>query len=178
MSKPIMLISAPVATRSGYGNHSRDLIESLIEMDKWDIKIASLRWGDCSMDALDDNNPVHKKIKNCFIGPNNQINQQPDINIDIRVPNEFQQVGKFNIGITAGMETTLVSPEWIEGCNRMDLIIVPSEHSKKTFLESTLLFHIFMKSSSVKLYISNPFGKKITLLINSGLKELTMFDIV
>ena len=65
MSKPIMLISAPVATRSGYGNHSRDLIESLIEMDKWDIKIASLRWGDCSMDALDDNNPVHKKIKNC-----------------------------------------------------------------------------------------------------------------
>ena len=57
MSKPIMLISAPVATRSGYGNHSRDLIESLIEMDKWDIKIASLRWGDCSMDALDDNNP-------------------------------------------------------------------------------------------------------------------------
>ena len=136
MSKPVMLIAAPVATRSGYGNHSRDLIESLIEMDKWDIKIASLRWGDCSMDALDDNNPVHKKIKNCFIGPNNQINQQPDINIDIRVPNEFQQVGKFNIGITAGMETTLVSPEWIEGCNRMDLIIVPSEHSKKTFLES------------------------------------------
>ena len=136
MSKPIMLIAAPVATRSGYGNHSRDLIESLIGMDKWDIKIASLRWGDCSMDALDENNPVHQKIMKCFLGPNNQLNQQPDINIDIRVPNEFQKVGKYNIGITAGMETTLVSPEWIEGCNRMDLVIVPSEHSKKTFLDS------------------------------------------
>ena len=137
MKKPIMLIAAPVATRSGYGNHSRDLIESLIEMDKWDIKIASLRWGDCSMDALDDDNPVHQKIKQCFIGPNNQLNQQPDVNVDIRVPNEFQKIGKFNIGITAGMETTLVSPEWIEGCNRMDLVIVPSEHSKKTFLNSS-----------------------------------------
>ena len=136
MKKPIMLIAAPVATRGGYGNHSRDLIESLIEMDKWDIKIASLRWGDCSMDALDENNPVHQKIMKCFLGPNNQLNQQPDVNIDIRVPNEFQKIGKFNIGITAGMETTLVSPEWIEGCNRMDLVIVPSEHSKKTFLNS------------------------------------------
>ena len=136
MSKPIMLIQAPVATRSGYGNHSRDLIESLIEMDKWDIKIASLRWGDCSMDALDDENPIHQKIKSCFITPNNPLSVQPDVNVEIRVPNEFQKIGKYNIGITAGMETTLVSPEWIEGCNRMDLIIVPSEHSKRTFLNS------------------------------------------
>ena len=136
MSKPIMLIAAPVATRSGYGNHARDLIESLLDMDKFDIKIASLRWGDCPMDALDDDNPVHQRIKKCFLGPNNQLNQQPDINVEIRVPNEFQKVGKYNIGITAGMETTLISPEWIEGCNRMDLIIVPSEHSKKTFIQS------------------------------------------
>ena len=136
MSKPIMLIQAPVATRSGYGNHSRDLVESLIEMDKWDIKIASLRWGDCSMNALDDNNPIHQKIKSCFLSPSNQLTTQPDVNVEIRVPNEFQRVGKYNIGITAGMETTLISPEWIEGCNRMDLIIVPSEHSKKTFIQS------------------------------------------
>ena len=136
MSKPIMLIQAPVATRSGYGNHSRDLIESLIQMDKFDIKIMSLRWGDCSMNALDKNKPVHKQILDRIISPTNQLNQQPDINVEIRVPNEFQKVGKYNIGITAGMETTLISPEWIEGCNRMDLIIVPSEHSKRTFLQS------------------------------------------
>ncbi len=136
MSKPIMLIQAPVATRSGYGNHSRDLIESLIDMDKFDIKIMSLRWGDCSMNALDENNPVHQEILKRIISPQNPLNTQPDINVEIRVPNEFQRVGKFNIGITAGMETTLVSPEWVEGCNRMDLIIVPSEHSKRTFLNS------------------------------------------
>tara|TARA_Y100001963_G_scaffold131669_1_gene189325 strand:+ start:635 stop:2008 length:1374 start_codon:yes stop_codon:yes gene_type:complete len=136
MSKPVMLIQAPLATRSGYGNHSRDLIESLIDMDKFDIKISSLRWGDCPMDALDENNSIHKKMIDRLLSPNNQLTQQPDINVEIRVPNEFQKVGKYNIGITAGMETTLISPEWIEGCNRMDLIIVPSEHSKRTFVQS------------------------------------------
>ena len=131
-----MLVQAPVATRSGYGNHSRDLIESLIDMDKFDIKIMSLRWGDCAMNALDESNPIHKKILDRIISPTNPMNQQPDVNVEIRVPNEFQRVCKYNIGITAGMETTLISPEWIEGCNRMDLIIVPSEHSKRTFLNS------------------------------------------
>jgi hypothetical protein len=66
-----------------------------------------------------------------------QINQQPDIYIDIRIPNEFQQIGKINIGITAGVETSAVSQAWIDGCNKMDLIIVPSEHSKYGFINST-----------------------------------------
>ena len=133
MSKPVMLIQAPLATRSGYGSHSRDLIQSLIEMDKFDIRIASLRWGDCPMDALNEQNPEHKKMIDRLLGPHNQLNQQPDVNLEVRVPNEFQKVGKYNIGITAGMETTAISSEWVEGCNRMDLIIVPSEHSKTVF---------------------------------------------
>ena len=44
--------------------------------------------------------------------------------------------GKFNIGITAGIETTAVSNAWIEGCNKMDLVIVPSEHAKIGFAQS------------------------------------------
>ena len=61
------------------------------------------------------------------------MDRQPDIYVDIRIPNEFQTWGKVNIGITAGIETTAVSNAWIEGCNRMDLIIVPSAHSKEGF---------------------------------------------
>ena len=105
-------------------------------MDKFDIKIVGLRWGDCPMNALDLENPQDKAIDDLIIrGPVN-LPRQPEINIEIRVPNEFQTLGKYNIGITAGMETTLVSPEWIEGCNRMDLIIVPSQHSKNVFQNS------------------------------------------
>ena len=49
------------------------------------------------------------------------MNVQPDIWCQITVPNEFQKVGKYNIGLTAGIETTACAPQWIEGCNRMDL---------------------------------------------------------
>ena len=60
--KPLMLITGPVATRSGYGSHSRDLVRSLISMDKFDIQVNSLRWGNCPMNALDDKNPNDKVI--------------------------------------------------------------------------------------------------------------------
>ena len=132
--KPLMLIQAPVATRSGYGSHSRDIVRSLIEMDKFDIKIVSLRWGNCPMNALNSDDIIDKGILDRIL--HQPLNRQPDINVDIRVPNEFQRAGKYNIGITAGMETTLISKEWIDGINRADLVIVPSKHSKTVFLNT------------------------------------------
>ena len=131
--KKLMLICAPVSSRSGYGDHARDLVTSFIQHDKYNIEIADVRWGDCPRNALDKNNDLHKEILNRIISPNHQLQTQPDVYVDIRIPNEFQTVGKFNIGITAGIETTLVSAKWLEGCNKMDLIIVPSQHSKDGF---------------------------------------------
>ena len=58
---------------------------------------------------------------------------KPDIWCQITVPNEFQPVGTYNIGLTAGIETTACAPQWIEGCNRMNLVLTSSEHSKKVF---------------------------------------------
>jgi glycosyltransferase involved in cell wall biosynthesis len=52
------------------------------------------------------------------------------------IPNEFQPVGKYNIGITAGVETDICSPEWIDGCNKMNLVIVPSKHAKNVFMNT------------------------------------------
>ena len=37
--------------------------------------------------------------------------------------------GHYNIGMTAGIETTLCKPEWIEGCNRMNIVVGSSEHT-------------------------------------------------
>ena len=125
-----MLICAPVSSRSGYGDHSRDLVWSFIEHGKYDIKILDVRWGECPRNALDKNNSKDKQILDLML-PSFKLNNQPDIYVDIRIPNEFEQYGKFNIGITAGVETDIISPEWIEGCNKMDLVIVPSEHSKQ-----------------------------------------------
>tara|TARA_A100001201_G_scaffold69868_1_gene64383 strand:+ start:1870 stop:3144 length:1275 start_codon:yes stop_codon:yes gene_type:complete len=129
--KPLLVMSAPVATRSGYGDHSRDLLRSLIAMDKYDIKVLSQRWGSCPMNALGEED---KDIASLLHFGN--LPKQPDIWIQVTVPNEFQPVGKYNIGITAGIETTHVSHPWVEGMNRMNLVIVTSEHSKQSFVNS------------------------------------------
>jgi len=133
MSKPLLILSAPVATRSGYGEHARDIFASLLKMDKFDIKIISQPWGNCSRNALDPNIPIHQEMIKRILPNNNQIPRQPEVWVQITVPNEFQPVGKYNIGITAGIETTACAPEWIEGMNRMNMVIVPSKFSKDVF---------------------------------------------
>ena len=130
--KPLMLITGPVATRSGYGSHSRDLVRSLIAMDKFDIHINSLRWGNCPMNALDDKNPNDKIILDRIV-QNNNLPRQPEVHIQISVPNEFTPIAKYNIGITAGIENTAPKPEWIQGMNQMDMNIVPSNFVKGVF---------------------------------------------
>ena len=132
--KKLMLICAPVTSRSGYGDHARDLVRSFMNHNKYDIKIMDVRWGETPRNALNKNNTEDKEMLDLIIHEN--INKQPDVYVDIRIPNEFQLNGKINIGITAGIETTAVSQKWIEGCNRMDLVIVPSEHSKSGFVDS------------------------------------------
>ena len=133
--KKLMLICAPVTSRSGYGAHARDLTHSFIKHNKYDVKIMDVPWGDCPRNALDENNEEDKKLIDCML-KEPRLDSQPDIYVDIRIPNEFQTYGKFNIGITAGIETTAVSNAWLEGCNKMDLTIVPSEHSKEGFVRA------------------------------------------
>ena len=129
--RPFIVVQGPIATRSGYGNHTRDLVTSLIKADKYDIQIVSLPWGACPMDALKNDNLEHQEIVKRIARQN--INRQPDVFIQISVPNEFQKIGKYNIGITAGIETDAVSHEFIQGANNMDLILATSEHSKAGF---------------------------------------------
>ncbi len=131
MSKPLVLVTAPVATRSGYGSHSRDICRSLISMDKYNVKIFPVRWGTTPQNALNDADPNDKVIIDRLMVDVN-LERQPDVHIHIVIPNEFQPVAKYNIGITAGIETTACPPEWIEGMNRMDLNIVPSNFTRET----------------------------------------------
>ena len=136
MNKPVCLITAPVATRSGYGAHARDIARSLIELDKFDVKIWNVRWGNTPMNALNDQEPRDKMIIDRLL-QNPQLPTQPDIHVHIVIPNEFSPIGKFNIGITAGLECTVCPPQWIEGMNRMDMNIVPSTFVKDVFKSTT-----------------------------------------
>ena len=131
MSKPTLVVSCPVDTYSGYGARARDFVQSIIDTDKYDVKILSQRWGGTRFGYLKDHKNESLASR---IVPN--LTQQPDIWIQITVPNEFQKVGKYNIGVTAGIETTLCDPSWIQGCNNMDLVLVSAQHAKKVFEES------------------------------------------
>ena len=129
--KPLCVVSCPIDTFSGYGARSRDFVKALIQSkgEEWDIKIMPQRWGDCPWNFLSQDDPLRQR----FIGG---LQQKPNIWIQITVPNEFQAVGQFNIGISAGIETTVFPGEFIVGMNRMNLNLVSSNHSKQVALNT------------------------------------------
>jgi glycosyltransferase involved in cell wall biosynthesis len=136
MNKPLCVVSSPVDTFSGYGARSRDFIKSLIKVkgDEWDIKLLSQRWGQTPFGFLNEDIEDEADLKSRIIP---QLIAQPDVWFQITVPNEFQSVGKhLNVGVTAGIETTICDPSWIEGCNRMTLNLVSSQHAKSVFENS------------------------------------------
>jgi hypothetical protein len=133
--KPVCVIQGPVASRSGYGDHCFAIVSDIIKWDKFDVKIVPMRWGVCPNTMLDDETrPMVKEIKSKILTTN--LTSQPELFIQVSIPNEFQPRGKYNIGITAGIESTAPRAEWIEGLNRMNLNIVPSVFSKEVFIKT------------------------------------------
>ena len=127
--KKTCVVSCPIDTYSGYGARSRDFVKGLIKAkgDVWDIKILSQRWGSLPFGYLQDHQELDLASRTIA-----QLTSRPDIWMQITIPNEFQKVGEhYNIGITAGTESDVASEAWVEGVNRMDKVIVSSEHSKK-----------------------------------------------
>lgn len=139
MNKPLCVVSAPPDTYSGYGARSRDFIKALIDKkgSEWDIKLMSQRWGQLPFGYIKDQQEEWGWMEDYFL-PNNQLTQQPDYWFQITVPNEFQPIGKWNCGITAGIETTACHQSWLEGCNRMNLVLVSSNHAKKVFQDTRI----------------------------------------
>mgnify|MGYP005987877349 FL=1 len=123
-----VVISSPVATQSGYGHHAREIIKQFIDKkDKeWEINLLSMPWGNTPFTY-----PISSDWKRRFVGL--PLQTKPDIWVQITVPNEFQAIGEYNIGVTAGTEGTICNSDWIDRINQMQLIIVPSEFTKKTF---------------------------------------------
>lgn len=131
MDKISVVVSCPYDTYSGYGARSRDFVKALLALGKYEVKVLSQRWGNTRFGYLKDHN--ENQLLSLRI---NELKSKPDVWIQVTVPNEFQPVGNYNIGVTAGIETTLADGSWIEGCNRMNLILTSSEHSKKVFQDS------------------------------------------
>ncbi len=165
--KNTFYISCPIDTYSGYGSRSRDFVKAVVETNKYDVKVLPQRWGNCAWGFIDKHYEEWGFLKPLLLESNN-LPQQPDIWCQITVPNEFQKVGKYKIGLTAGIETTHCAPQWIEGLNRMDLNLVSSNHSKRVF-ETTGFEH---KDSNGNLKKVIKLEKPVEVLMEGALNNI------
>tara|TARA_B100000497_G_scaffold127371_1_gene168927 strand:- start:473 stop:1768 length:1296 start_codon:yes stop_codon:yes gene_type:complete len=131
MNKPRFVISCPYDTYSGYGARSRDIVKSIIESNKYKVELLSQRWGETSWGFCKDHPEWQFLYK--YAAKQDWQKQQPELWMQITIPNEFTPVGKYNIGLTAGIEATACKAEWIEGLNRMDMNWVSSNFARDTF---------------------------------------------
>jgi len=131
-----VLVRGPALTRTGYGEHCRFVLRCLRECKNLDIYLLPVNWGESAWvwEDTEERSWIDEIVKKTAMY--NQQKGQYDMSIQVTIPNEWQRMAPVNIGVTAGIETTKVSPVWLQKCNEMDKIVTISEHSKNSFLDS------------------------------------------
>ena len=130
-----VLIKGPVLSRSRYGEQARFALRALQSRpDLFDIYIVNIPWGRTGQisEVDEEANLIHEILMKtqAYVQQKGQF----DVSLQVTIPNEFEKIAPVNIGYTAGIETTKVSPQWIAKSNEtVDKIIVVSNHSKKVF---------------------------------------------
>ena len=128
-----VVLRAPVLTQSGYGVHSRQVARWLIglaETNQINLTIQCVPWGDTTWFTNGD--ALEGLINKIFKYSGGEV-QDADVSFQVILPNEWQNIAKYNVGITAGIETDRCHPSWINAVNSMHAVVVPSEHAKKCF---------------------------------------------
>jgi glycosyltransferase involved in cell wall biosynthesis len=129
------LVRGPLLSESGYGNHARQVFRWLVKKHpELDIRVQVLPWGTTSWHVNPDS---EQGLIGEIMGRTGNIDQKFDLSFQIQLPNEWDpKLANFNVGITAVVESDLCNPAWIQACNSMSMVVVPSQFCKKT-LEST-----------------------------------------
>tara|TARA_R110000824_G_scaffold218617_2_gene405334 strand:- start:417 stop:1688 length:1272 start_codon:yes stop_codon:yes gene_type:complete len=132
-----ILVRGPALSQSGYGEHARFILRSLrSHPELFDIYLINLNWGQTSW-VWEDNE--ERRWVDDLLSKTIHYGQNGgtfDMSAQIQIPNEWENLAPVNIGITAGVESTKISPQWVEGCLKVDKIITISEHAKHA-LEKT-----------------------------------------
>jgi len=133
MKKKVLVIG-PALTSSGYGEHARLILRALrAHEEHFDIYFENINWGQTGHTIADDEERKWIDGLGFKTAALKQSQGNVDITIQVTIPNEWKKLAPINIGVTAGIETTKIAPQWIEKSMAMDKIIVPSEHAKYGF---------------------------------------------
>jgi hypothetical protein len=135
-----IFVRGPVLSATGYGEQSRFALRALRSRpDLFDVYIQPIPWGNSGWIWQDNEMRqwMDEKIKTTQTLLE-QKKLSPDISLQITIPNEFEKMCPINIGYTAGIETTKVSPTWLQKGNDMDKIIVVSQHAKNSYVNTKI----------------------------------------
>lgn len=129
-----VILRAPLLSVSGYGVHSRQIYNWLENREDMDIITQIVQWGNTSwmINPEMENGLVGRMVEN-----SRDIEGVADVSIQVQLPDEWDpSLAKINIGVSAVVETDICNPAWIDAMDKMDAVIVPSEHIKKTILNT------------------------------------------
>ena len=129
-----VLVRGPCLTQSGYGEHARMVLRALRSReDLFDTYIIPTGWGHTGW--ISETSDFRKWMDEQILKTQEHLQQKMpfDISLQVTIPGEFEKLAPINIGVTAGIETTKMSPEWIQKSNLMDKIITISKHAKWSF---------------------------------------------
>ena len=135
-----VFVKGPFLTQSGYGHHARTLLRALrTREDLFDIYLHPINWGKTSW--IWEDSEERKWIDSLLqktIAHATESNNQPeyDVSVQVTIPNEWEKLAPINIGVTAGIETTQIAPNWIEKSFLMDKILTISKHAVDSFVNT------------------------------------------
>ena len=175
-----LVLRAPLLSISGYGEHSRQIFKVVKNIPNIDLKTQVLQWGNT---AWSINQVGFDGLAGEVMSKSTPINEGFDISLQVQLPDEWSNtLAKFNIGVTAGVETDKCNPEWINSINNMDLVIVPTTHVRDTFIRTGQIktkilvvpewYQETLDFDPVKEIIDLDFGTKFNFLMVSQLTSL------
>lgn len=133
-----VLLRAPVLTMSGYGVHSRQILRYLLQNPNISVDVQNLAWGNTPWDvnSNSENGLIGEALKRSV----DDSKKDYDVSIQVQLPNEWDtSYAKLNVGVTAAVETDKCNPTWASvHCEKMDMVIVPSEHTKNSLDKSAV----------------------------------------
>ena len=133
-----ILVSGPLLSMSGYGKHARQVLEFVLdEYKNEDIYCDVKQWGNTNWNLCSELLPegIFNKVIESFISENdiNKLKEDKqvfDTTYQICFPSEWDtSLSNNNIGVFAGIESTMCCKKWIDKISAMSKVIVPSQHA-------------------------------------------------
>jgi glycosyltransferase involved in cell wall biosynthesis len=119
---------------SGYGVHSRQIFKWLESRDDVELYVQPLNWGNTTWMINPD---MEGGLVQRIMDKSKDFSGKYDLSFQVQLPDEWDPtIAIKNVGISAVVETDRCNPKWIECMDKMDSVIVPTEHIKSV-IENT-----------------------------------------